>query len=170
MENWPLLIAAIALLVTAVVLLRKPLKVWRERREAEQARGDFKRQREMLEAKFFDLAAASGKPRGLRWVDCDWLEAVTFARDRQTGLLTAFVAVNIRFEAIEGGDMEGVAAVGNIRDAAAVFHYQKGNWGTGGRALFNMNPDDALDRLQAQFERVALPEPRPGIPRGASHS
>ena len=33
--------------------------------------------------------------------------------------------------------MEDVAAVGNIRDAAAVFHYQNGNWGTGGRALFN---------------------------------
>ncbi|HEY3968749.1 MAG TPA: hypothetical protein VGM05_29645, partial [Planctomycetaceae bacterium] len=95
MENWHLGVAAVALLVTAAMLLRKPLKAWRERSETEQARGDFRRQREMLEAKFFDLAAASGKPRGLRWVDCDWLEAVTFARDRQTGLLAAFVAVNI---------------------------------------------------------------------------
>ncbi len=170
MENWHFGIAAVALLVTAAVLLRKPLKAWRERRETEQARGDFRRQREMLEAKFFDLAAASGKPRGLRWVDCDWLESVTFARDRQTGLLTAFVAVNIRFEAIEGGDMEDVAAVSNIRDAAAVFHYQHGNWGTGGRALFNMNPEDALDRLQAQFERVALTDAKSGATRGASHS
>lgn len=159
MGSWPILIAAVALLVTAAMLLRQPLQAWRARRETEQARGDFRRQREMLEAKFFDLAAASGKPRGLRWVDCDWLESVTFARDRQTGLLTAFVAVNIKFEAIEGGDMEDVAAVGNIRDAAAVFHYQHGNWGTGGRALFNMNPDDALDRLQAQFERVTLTNP-----------
>jgi hypothetical protein len=156
MGNWPFLIAAVGLLAAAAMLLRKPLKTWRDRRESEQARGDFRRQREMLEAKFFDLAAASGKPRGLRWVDCDWLEAVTFARDRQTGLLTAFVAVNIRFEAIEGGDMEGVAAVGNIREAAAVFHYQRGNWGTGGRALFNMNPDDAIERLQGQYEPVPI--------------
>jgi hypothetical protein len=111
----------------------------------------------MLEAKFFDVAAATGKPRGLRWVDCDWLDEVTYARDRQTGLLTAFVAVNIRFEAIEGGDMEDVAAVGNIRDAAAVFHYERGNWGTGGRALFNMSPIDAIKRLQGQFEPVAAP-------------
>jgi hypothetical protein len=156
MGNWPFLIAAAGLLAAAAVLLRKPLKAWRDRRESEQARGDFRRQREMLEAKFFDLAAASGKPRGLRWVDCDWLEAVTFARDRQTGLLTAFVSVNIRFEAIEGGDMEGVAAVGNIREAAAVFHYQRGNWGTGGRALFNMNPNDAILRLQGQYEPVPI--------------
>src|SRR5262249_21328288 len=115
---------------------------------------DFRRQRETLEAKFFDLAAASGKPRGLRWIDIDWLDAVTYARDRQTGLLTAFVAINVRFEAIEGGGMEDVAAVGNVRVAAAVFHYQRGGWGTGGRALFNMNPADALVRLEGQFEPV----------------
>src|SRR5579872_3379529 len=158
MGNQPVEIAGAILLVIAafIILLRKPFRAWRHKREALRARHDFRRQRELLEAKFFDLAAASGKPRGLRWVECDWLESVTFARDRQTGLLTAFVAVNIRFEAIEGGDMEDVAAVGNIRDAAAVFHYQQGGWGTGGRALFNMNPEDAIERLQAQFEPVPL--------------
>lgn len=152
MENLLLGAAALALLMVAAVLTARPLRAWAQRREAERARQEFKRRRELLEARFFDLAAASGKPRGLRWLDCDWLESVTFARDRKTGLLTAFVAVNIRFEAIEGGDMEDVAAVGNIRDAAAVFHYERGSWGTGGRALFNMNPQDALERLNAQFE------------------
>jgi len=147
-------IGGVALLVFATVLLRKPVRAWRERRETDRARQEFRRQREVLEAKFFDLAARSGKPRDLRWVDCDWLESVTYARDRKSGLLTAFVAVNIRFEAIEGGDMEGVAAVGNIRDAAAVFHYERGHWGTGGRALFNMNPVDAIERLQGQFKPV----------------
>jgi len=154
-------IAAAILFVIAVALLRKPLRGWRERREASRARGEFRRQREVLEARFFTLAAASGKPRGLRWIDCDWLEAVTFARDRQTGLLTAFVAVNISFEAIEGGDMEDVSAVSNIRDAAAVFHYQRGTWGTGGRALFNMNPHDALERLQGQFEPLQVASQSP---------
>src|SRR5262249_30495204 len=132
MENLLLAAAAVLLLAIALGLLARPLRAWAERHEAERARQSFKRQREVLEARFFDLAAASGKPRGLRWIDCAWLASVTFARDRQTGLLTAFVAVNIRFEAIEGGDMEDVAAVSNIRDAAAVFHYQRGSWGTGG--------------------------------------
>jgi hypothetical protein len=154
MGNLYVATAAVVLLAIALCLLRKPLRVRRERDESERARRDFRRQREVLEARFFDLAAASGKPRGLRWVDCDWLEAVTFARDRKTGLLTAFVAVNISFEAIEGGDMEDVAAVGNVRDAAAVFHYQNGIWGTGGRALFNMNPEDALVRLEGQYEPI----------------
>ena len=162
MENMLPGIVAAVLFVIAAVLLRKPVRAWREQRVADRGRRDFRLQREVLEAKFFDLAAASGKPRGLRWIDCDWLETVTFARDKQTGLLTAFVAVNISFEAIEGGDMEDVAAVSNIRDAAAVFHYQKGHWGTGGRALFNMNPNDALDRLQGQYEplHAALPNTR----------
>ena len=155
METWLYIGAAIAGVIVVGGLLLKPLARSRGRREERSARQAFRRQREVLEAKFFDLAAKSGKPRGLRWIDCEWLDAVTFARDRQTGLLTAFVAVNIRFEAIEGGDMEDVAAVGNIRDAAAVFHYEQGGWGTGGRALFNMNPADALTRLQAQFEPLA---------------
>ena len=141
--------------VTAVTLYR-PLRERRQARELEDARNRFRLQREQLEARFFDLAASLGKPRGLRWIGCDWLSAVTYARDVQTGLLTTFVAVNIRFEAIEGGDMEEVEAVSTIRDAAAVFHYRNGRWGTGGRALFNMNPQDALQRLEGQYEPVAV--------------
>jgi hypothetical protein len=50
--------------------------------------------------------------------------------------------------------MEDVEAVSTIRDAAAVFHYRGGQWGTGGKALFNMNPADAITRLEGQFEPV----------------
>lgn len=144
------------LLAFAVVagLVWRPLRAWWRAREARQAIELFRLQREQLEAKFFDLAGSRGKPRGLRWLDCEWHSDVTFARDTRTGLLTAFAAVNIRFEAVEGGDMEDVEAVSTVRDAAAVFHYQRGRWGTGGRALFNMNPEDALVRLEGQYEPV----------------
>ncbi len=142
-----------------VLLVAVAWRPWQTRRRANEVRRGvklFRLQREMLEAKFFDLASAQGKPRGLRWLECDWQNDVTFARDLASGLLTAFVAVHISFEAIEGGDMEDVAAVGDIRDAAAVFHFRKGRWGTGGRALFNMDPRDALIRLHGQFEPVAV--------------
>ncbi|MCH8829183.1 MAG: hypothetical protein IID45_06355 [Planctomycetes bacterium] len=132
----------------------KPLRAGLRAREAAHGISLFRMQRERLEAKFFDLAAASGKPRGLRWVECEWFSAVAFARDLTSGLLTAFVAVNVRFEAVEGSDMEEVAAVGTIRDATALFHFRHGQWGTGGRALFNMNPEDAISRLQGQFELI----------------
>lgn len=150
----------VAVLLALVALTAIPLAKRFQKHEAQRAIRLFKHQREQLEAKFIDLAHANGKPRGLRWLDCDWLSAVTFARDRQTGLMTAFAGINIRFEAIEGGDMEDVAAVGTLRDAVAVFHYQNGNWGTGGKALFNMNAEEAISRLIAQFEAVPSEWPR----------
>ena len=38
--------------------------------------------------------------------------------------------------------------------AAAVFQYQRGRWGTGGRVLMNMNPAEAVIRLAGQFAPV----------------
>ena len=37
-----------------------------------------------------------------------------------------------------------------------MFHYQAGTWGTGGKALFNMNPADAVTRLEGQFIPIEL--------------
>ncbi len=108
----------------ALVFGFRPVRRWWRAREARGAINEFRLRREMLEAKFLDVARLQGKPRGLHWKQCDWQSPVTFARDVSTGLLTAFVAVEIHFEAVAGGDMEDVAAVGTIRDAAAVFHYQ----------------------------------------------
>src|SRR6266849_1989907 len=93
------------------------LAVWL-RRHIRQARDKFLAQREQLAAEFLKAAAATGKPRGLRWIACDWDKEIAFARDRHTGQLAALVAVTIRFEAVEGGEMEGVAAVGNLRNAS----------------------------------------------------
>lgn len=137
-----------------VAVAARPLAAWMQRREVRHAQGSFHAQRDSLQAHFLELASRGGKPRGLIWKKCDWQPAVRFARDRQSRQLTALAGVEIHFEAVAGGDMEDVAAVGTIRDASAVFHYHDGAWGTGGRALFNMNPDGAMERLSAQFEAV----------------
>lgn len=113
----------------------------------------FRYRREMLEAKFLDLARAHGKPRGLIWSDCEWLPEVSFARDRETGLLTAFVAIRVHFQPeLEGEEDEEV--VSWRREATALFHYERGTWGTGGRVLFNLQPHDALERFHRQFDPV----------------
>ena len=152
-----LVAAAVAVLLAVVAGLSwKPFRTRLKAREVRRGVALFRLQREQLEAKFFDLARIQGKPRGLRWLDCEWHSRTTFARDRHSGLLTAFVAVDISFEAVKGGDMEDVEAVGTIREAAAVFHYRHGRWGTGGRPLFNMNPEDAVIRLRGQFEPVSV--------------
>jgi len=130
---------------------------WLQRRRQKALRRSlklFRLQREHLEAQFLDMARLSGKPEGLQWSDCDWLSPVTFARDRKSGMLTAFVSMNVRFQAIEGSEMEGIAAVSTVREAAAVFHFYRGRWGTGGRALFNMDPYDAIERLAGQYDPI----------------
>jgi hypothetical protein len=116
----------------------------------ESARDEFHIRREMLEAKFLTLAAGSGKPRGLAWSDCDFEDDVSFARDRESRELQALVAVTIRFEAVEGGGMEDNPNVGNLRAATAVFRFQHGVWMTDGRAIFNLNPAEAIRYYQLE--------------------
>ncbi len=153
-----LIVAAIGVTALSVTTIGwQRLRGYLQSRETERGVRLFRLQREQLEAKFFDLARSRGRPRGLRWLECEWRDRVTFGRASDTGLLTAFVAVNVRFEAIEGGEMEDIEAVSAVRDATALFHYhRRGQWGTGGRALFNMDPDDALDRLDGQFKPVIV--------------
>ena len=155
MSTLTLVLIAVAVLLLVGFVLSAPLLVrhW-QRRQQNTALDLFRMQREQLEAKFFDLARGRGIPRDLRWVECDWLDEVTFGRAIDDGMLTAFAGVNIRFEAIEGGDFEEVEAVGLIRDAAAIFHFHNGRWGTGGRAMFNMDPHAAIERLAGQYEPV----------------
>jgi len=118
----------------------------------------FHLQRERLEAKFMDLASKSGKPRGLRWVDADWEDAVSFVRERRSGEIAALVGITVHFEAIPGGGMEDNPNVSNLRDATALFNHVRGNWVTEGRVLFNMSPNGAIDRYNDQYEPVPAPE------------
>jgi hypothetical protein len=120
----------------------------------DEARSLFDVQRLHIQERFFQAAAGSGKPRGLRWKACEWVGPVAFARERGSGRLAALAGVTIQFEAIEGGDMEGVAAVGNLRSASAVFFFHRGRWQTTGKTVFNLNPDEALQRFARQYERL----------------
>jgi hypothetical protein len=122
--------------------------------QVERARRLFQHQRERLELQFFQEASASGKPRGLRWKAIDWEPGVEFARERSSGQLTALVGVTIQFEAVAGSDMEGLPAVGNLRNASAVFFFHQGRWHTLGKAVFNLNPDEALAHFHNQYERL----------------
>jgi hypothetical protein len=118
------------------------------------ARDLFHLRREMLEAKFLTLAAQTGKPRGLTWIDCEFEDDVAFARDRLTRQLRALVGVTIRFEAVEGGGMEDNPNVHNLRAATAVFRLEQGRWTTDGRAIFNLNPAEAIRHFQNELETV----------------
>jgi hypothetical protein len=153
MLYWLIPLVVLALLALVIVIWR-PLRSFGKEVQIERARELFKLQRERLEAQFIRAAAATGKPRGLRWKDCDWDSTVEFVRERRTGQIAALVGVTIQFEAIEGGDMEGLPAVGNLRNASAVFFFHDGRWQTTGKAVFNLNPDEVLVHFRKQYEPV----------------
>ena len=123
-------------------------------RSPERSLQSFERHRQKLQDHCFALAAASGKPRGLKWTKCEWLDTFALVENPDTGILTLFRGVNLSYEAIEGGDMEDVDAVSMIRDATAVFHFQNQRWGTGGRVLFNMTPGMAASTVTADEKLV----------------
>ena len=148
-----ILICSIAVLFAFLLAWRPMRNVLRENQFA-RLRKDFHRQREWLEARFFDIASRSGKPRGLNWTGVDFEDDVVYARDRHSGQLSALVGVTISFEAVEGGDMEHVEAVGNLRAATAVFRVERGHWATDGRAIFNLNPSEAVRYFQSNLEMV----------------
>jgi hypothetical protein len=150
---WLWVLIPVAALVV-VLLVWKPLRLFGHEIQVERAQELFRLQRERLEEYFFRAAVASGKPRGLRWKHCEWEPTALFARERSTRQLAALVGVTIQFEAVEGGDMEGVAAVSNLRNASAVFFFHRGEWHTVGKALFNLNPDEALEHFKNQYEKV----------------
>jgi hypothetical protein len=153
-EWWMPIIAGLAVVAVMAALVWRPVRARLRERELSRARREFHRHREHLEARFMRLAGESGKPRGLEWVRCDFDDDVLYARHRPSGELRAYVAVTIGFEAIEGGGMEDVEAVGNLRAATAVFHVERGSWGTDGRALFNLNPAEAIAYYQDNLELV----------------
>ncbi len=155
MADWWLpSVVALAVILVVVAAAWRPVRSRLRNHELARARREFHRHREHLEARFLRLASSSGKPRGLEWVRCDFEDDVLYARHRQTGELRAFVAVTIGFEAVEGGGMEHVEAVGNLRAATAVFHVERGRWSTDGRALFNLNPAEAIAYYQDNLELV----------------
>jgi hypothetical protein len=152
--GWWLIPILLAIALLGLIVAWRPLRAWVGEIHLERAREMFSLQRERLEAKFIEMAAATGKPRGLRWKDCEWADQFLFARDRYTGEITALVEVTVRFEPIEGSDMEDWAEARRLRNATGVFFFSKGQWHTHGRTIFNMNPNEALQHFKEQYEAV----------------
>ena len=125
-------------------------------RQLQRARNEFTRSRGDLHAAFLAAASATGKPRGLAWKKCDFQDGLLLAQDRASGELLGLVGVTISFEAIPGGGMEEVEAVGNLRAATAVFSWNGRAWTTQGRAIFNLEPREVLERYKDTLRPLLL--------------
>jgi len=155
-ELWPFLVpvAGLVLFLGAWWLYRLGREV-----QAERARESFRLQKERLEELVLNAAAATGKPRGLRWVSCRFIDDFTLVRDKATRRLAALIPVTVQFDPVPGGDMEGVPAAKEPRQATAVLHFRRGEWVSDGQTLFNLTPNDAI-RLHARDYDPIPPEPR----------
>ena len=151
---------AVKVLAIGVVVVFVAQLFWRRWRAAQQrakrqlATLEFADLRAKLQAEFLVAAAATGKPRGLSWKECELHEGQLFAIDRANGELFALVGTTIRFEAIPGGGMEEVEAVGNLRCATAIFVHRSGQWTSDGRVVFNLEPLQALEHYQESLQQL----------------
>lgn len=122
--------------------------------DEERAAADFTRYAPKLQDDFRAAASVSGKPRGLRWKSCEFHGPLLLARDRANGELIGLVGATVAFEAIAGGGMEEVEAVGNLREVTAILSWSGFDWTTTGKAVFNLEPRDVLDQYRANLAPV----------------
>jgi len=151
------LIKTIVLGVVAALVAGWLWRRWRAAQKSAQqqlAILQFSELRDYLQSQFLAAADATGKPRGLRWKNCELHDTQLFATDRTNGELYALTGVTVSFEAIPGGDMEDVEAVSNLRSATAIFTHRNNHWTTEGRVVFNLEPSQALEHYKDTLEGV----------------
>ena len=148
----------IPLLLLIVALAVYVWRTWRRgqrRMDQQRAAADFVRDRPKLEEDFRAAADVTGKPRGLRWKACEFQDTILLARDRANHQLVGLAAVTIAFEAVAGGGMEEVEAVGNLRAGTAILTWNGHEWTTAGQAVFNLEPREVLDRYRENLAPLA---------------
>jgi hypothetical protein len=152
---WLPIIIAVAVAAIGALLL------WKVRRKIAsatplcQAKQRFHAQRERLEAKFIQLAAAHASPELPQWADCTFDDDVSYVRNRATGELSAFVAVTIASENLEAAIRGPSDAVSNLQAGTAVFRFDRDHWETDGRAILNLSPSEAAQHFRNDLEVVA---------------
>jgi len=148
------------------------MMAWAARRVQRSARSTrlvcalrgFRLQREHLEARFVQVASASGRPREREWVDVQFEDEVTLARNRVSGQLHALVGMSVQFSSSQ--DAFDNPYETEFCEATAVFYLDGQRWMTDGRAVFNLSPLETVYRFQHEMElldaRLSDLRPTPG--------
>ncbi len=122
--------------------------------QAERARELFRLQHELYEEQVLRAAAATGLPRGLKWVGCRITGDAMLVRDTVNGGIVALVPVEIRFEPEDDSDMTENPMAREPRPATAVFAFDRGTWTTAGRVVFNHTPAQTVATFSPQFRVI----------------
>lgn len=127
---------------------------WREARFA-RAERSFRWQRERLEAKFAQLGLLGLNGDSEGWIDCDFDDAVSYARERWTGRLSAYVGVTLVIPSTDDSGLGEAPSPDHRRDATAVFRFADDHWDTEGRVIFNLSPTEVLQFYRRGLRGVA---------------
>ena len=136
------------------MLVWQPVRTASREARFAQVRKDFHTQRERLEVKFTQLAAANARSRTLHWDDCDFDDDVAYVRSRTTGELSAFVAVTVATDGSRDPFAGIGGVVGNLRAGTAVFRFDRDHWETDGRAILNLSPAEAIRYYKNDLKMV----------------
>jgi hypothetical protein len=116
------------------------------------ARAAFRANQSALLKAFQRAAAASGRPRGLLWVEVEPNGEPVVVRVRGTRQLVALAPAVVRFEPEAGSDLEHVPQARESRPVVALFTFDGRAWQTVGRAVFNLSPAQVIERSAGRFE------------------
>jgi len=105
-----------------------------------------------LRHQFLQTAAASGMPRGLKWLSAESLGEPIFVYDRASREMLALVPLLVQFEPLPGSDLEDVPQAREPRPVTAIMKFTGEAWTTAGRTLFNLNPSQVA--AQNRYELV----------------
>jgi hypothetical protein len=120
------------------------------RRAGDPARA-FQTVQSALVEEFRAKAQAQNRPRGVEWVLAPLAGTPVFVTDAGTGGLVALVPLEVRFEPRPGSELEDVLQAREPRTVTAMFTFERGEWRTTGRAVFNLAPDAVIARSGGRF-------------------
>lgn len=144
-----LLIILIPLATTVVILV-----VWRVLARVryhvlfQQARRQFHRQRERLEAKLVRQIAVPVVAGEVEWADCEFDDEVLFLRERRGGRLAAVVLVTLGTESAWLPPTEPESR----RCGVAVFRFDKHGWTADPKVYMNLTPEDVVREFSGTME------------------
>jgi hypothetical protein len=156
---WGVGVAVAVAIVIGCTLI--PIRRRSRRVRFQQAKHGFHTQREWLEAKFVQQASAHAGADVPRWSDCTFADDVAYVRSRSTGELSALVAVTIATDEGDVAARSNADAIGNLQAGTAVFRFDGEHWVTDGRAILNLNPNEAIQHFRNDLEIVGEEPARP---------
>ena len=154
MELWILWALVSIGFLAGWTLVRRPIRQFAEELQVDRARGQFRQQREWLEARFLSALARIDPLERVLWEDAHWHDEILWARDRQTRRFLALIGVHF------DGPTDDELGAGCPRHATALFEYRRGRWCADGKRLDEIRPDEAVLRNH-RFEPVVTHPRRP---------